>query len=63
LEERKVSISSELIKLGEQMSSHQQKIKAREAEKRRLYSHSSDEEAKLNDALGTFLSEKKVRLL
>jgi DNA repair protein RAD50 len=36
-----------------------QKIKAKEAEKGRLYAHSSDEENKLNETLNLFLSDSK----
>lgn len=48
-----------LLQVGEQIASLQQKIKAKEAEKSRLYSHSNDEEIKLNETLNLFLSDSK----
>lgn len=46
-----------LLQLGEQIASLQQKVKAKEAEKGRLYSHASDEENKLNETLNLFVSD------
>lgn len=47
------------MQLGEQIASLNQKIKVKEGEKGRLYSHANDEELKLNDTLNHFLSESK----
>jgi len=59
LEERKTKITKDEIKLGELIASLHQKIKTKDAEKSRLYSHASEEEAKLNETLTSFLNDAK----
>ena len=47
------------FQLGEKITSLTQKVNAKEAEKGRLYSHSNDEELKLNEVINTFVTDVK----